>query len=144
MFGVVKPNKYQRAYVARGAGYLDTHLPGWEQFVDWKSLDLSSVQNCVLAQLGLKDPRLTRRDSYGSPFHRAQRQLPYIDDLGSYGFSNAAGGNVVMSLAWRDEINRRLGIDKEATKIKRDLRIVEPDEAYLASVLGQAAYELVA
>ena len=147
MFGsAVKPNRYQQSCAANGAAYLDSRLPGWEQYVDWQTLNLSSPESCVLAQLALKDPRLRqRRVMYEWPFHRAMAVLGHVPDLGCHGFSTEAGCNAVMKRAWRNEINRRLGIntEKEAKRIKRDLRIVEPDEAYLASVLGQAAYELV-
>ena len=142
-----RPNELQQAVAARGAVFLDENLPGWERYLtDWATLNLNSVDECVLAKLAVRDPRLAGTRVCDWPFRRALHQLPPITYLSDYGFSCEYGSNAVMKRAWGIEIKRRLGIntEKEAKRIKRDLRIVEPDEAYLASVLGQAAYELVA
>lgn len=38
--------------VQRGAAWLDEKIPGWEQQIDLDLLDVGSVENCILGQLG--------------------------------------------------------------------------------------------
>jgi hypothetical protein len=40
-----------RERVARGAAYLDRHVPGWVDIIDLSQLNLSSQCGCVLGQL---------------------------------------------------------------------------------------------
>ena len=58
-----------RRRVAAGAAFLDEALPGWRQYVDGATLDISDENRCVLAQLGHAHPLV----------------MPYVDQDLRYG-----------------------------------------------------------
>lgn len=158
-------SKYRSIYAdlfasraAYGAKTLDKVLPGWEVYVDWHKLDLDSVTNCVLGQIGRRDPRVRSRviDPFGiNPFRVA---LCHVEaklgcgaiNIGRYGFTSA-GDNRTMAKAWGVEIEKRLKAtekvraqERARKAAKKDLRILPPDEKHLAQLLDKSAYELVA
>ena len=38
-------------YVLKGVVLLDSKLPGWEDHIDWDTLDIWSVSKCIIGQL---------------------------------------------------------------------------------------------
>lgn len=41
----------QTVTVTRGIAYLDEHLPGWQDEIDWEALDMNTCEKCIVGQL---------------------------------------------------------------------------------------------
>ena len=41
----------QTVTVTRGIAYLDEHLPGWQDEIDWDKLEMDECEKCILGQL---------------------------------------------------------------------------------------------
>jgi hypothetical protein len=41
----------QTVTVTRGIAYLDEHLPGWQDEINWSELEMDSCEKCILGQL---------------------------------------------------------------------------------------------
>lgn len=88
---------------ARGAAFMDTHVPGWHNVIDVANLDLQHVGTCVLGQM---------YGHYETGAH-ALGFAPYgkyrdDDTAERYGFMACAESSYkTLTAAWRDEIARR-------------------------------------
>jgi hypothetical protein len=41
----------QTVTVTRGIAYLDEHLPGWQDEIEWDELDMEHCETCIIGQL---------------------------------------------------------------------------------------------
>jgi len=69
----------QTVTVTRGIAYLDEHLPGWQDEIDWSRLSMETCERCIIGQL------------FGD-YDRGLRILK-LDDSGGQRFGFATSGN---------------------------------------------------
>jgi len=138
-----KASAREAARASRGAAMLDQVLPGWEQYVDTKTLDLYSSQRCVLAQLALNDRRVLSHGpewlcvtpfAVGMTYLREElrrRRLPSWWGIEEVGFCPSFFGDISnggLRRAWTVEIKRRRHQTKCKAKAAKALRILPVTE----------------
>lgn len=108
-----------RRRVAAGAAFLDGELPGWRQYVDGATLDVSSVDACVLAQASEHPAMLQRvnqddiHDRYWQMLNRLELDGQRAEELGFNYWradapSDSAAGQNLLTLEWRTLLGRKV------------------------------------
>jgi hypothetical protein len=112
--------------VAAGCAYLDQLLPDWRKYVDDSTLDVSSADACVLAQVGYHPQMRARIDEdnrsgvywqvldllkmdnaraqeLGFNYYPAGYSIPLGEEKGK----EVAAGQNMLTLEWRTLLGRR-------------------------------------
>lgn len=102
--------------VVKGAAYLDTIRPGWEDEIDLEILDITDASCCVLGELYADE--VPADDEHLNGYDYATKKFSWsIGDAAAHGFTVASWGEPKqweeLQAAWEELITARLAAKAE-------------------------------